>query len=258
MAASGPPAFLIDEIGLTMMVGDAGGPGRNSTSSRASDRLMGRSGSVQRRRRKPRFDWLEDRRLAEHSVAEYPLRYLGCDRGHRGIFDADLGDGAIGSLASINPTTGISTQYNIPTPNSGPTAITLGPDKKSMWFLETTANQIGEINLATDAITEFPLLDTPNAGLSGITAGPTNQVWFTESSVNKIGMIDIQTGAISEFTLPGIDTQPEGITYAPDGYLWIAEAGANQIAAFNPTTHVAYDYAISGTNARYRRNYGRS
>ncbi len=153
-----------------------------------------------------------------------------------------------GSLASINPANGDSTQYNLPTPNSGPTAIAYGPDKNSMWFLETTANQIGEINLTTDAISEFPLLDTPNAGLSGITVGPADEVWFTESNANKIGMINTQTGAISEFSLPGVNTEPEGITYGPDGNLWVADAGANQIVSFNATTHVAQVHAIGGTS----------
>ena len=209
---------------------------------------MGRSGSVERRRRKPRFDRLEDRRLLTTPVSEYPLRYVGgATEGIAASSNAVWVTEQSGSLASINPATQAATQFNIPAPNSGPTAITLGPDKKSMWFLETTANRIGEINLTTDAITEFPLLDSANAGLSDITAGPANEVWFTETNANKIGMVDTQTAAINEFSLPGTSTKPEGITFGPDGNLWVAEAGANQIVSFNPTTHVANVHPIAGT-----------
>ena len=177
----------------------------NSASRRVPDWLVQRSSMVQRRRRRPRFDWLENRRLLAPVVAVYPVRYEGgMTEGVAASSSEIWVTEQSGSLASINPTTGHSTQYNIPTPNSGPTAIAYGPDKNSMWFLETTANQIGEINLTTDAISEFPLLDTPNAGLSGITAGPGDEVWFTESNTNKIGMINTQTGAISEFSLPGV------------------------------------------------------
>ncbi len=221
----------------------------NSASRRVPDWLVRRSGVVQRRREKPRFDWLENRRLLAPVVAVYPFQYDGgVTQGVAASSSAIWVTEQSGSLASINPANGNSTQYNIPTPNSGPTAIAAGPDGNSMWFLETTANRIGEINLTTDAFSEFPLLDTPKAGLLGITAGPADEVWFTEFNANKIGMIDTQTGAISEFPLPGVNTKPVGITYGPDGNLWIAEAGANQIASFDPTTDVAQVHSIGGTS----------
>jgi streptogramin lyase len=191
---------------------------------------------------------LENRRLLTAAVAVYPLEYDGgLTEGVAASSTSIWVTEQSGSLASIDPVTQVATQYNIPTPNSGPTAIALGPDKNSMWFLETTANQVGEINLTTDAITEYPLLDTANAGLSGITAGPADEVWFTESNANKVGMIDTQTGAISEFPLPGTSAKPKSITYGPDGNLWIADAGANQLVSFNPITHVATVHSIGGT-----------
>lgn len=202
-----------------------------------------------RRRRQPRFDLLESRRLLTAPVAEFPLQSPGgATEGIAASQTAVWVTEQNNALASINPTTLAATQFNIPTPNSGPTAITLGPDGSSMWFLEKTANQIGEINIATGAITEYPVPNPAHTEieLEGITAGPANEVWFTEAYPNKIGMINTQTGAISQYSLPGGNLGgPEGITYGPDGNLWIADTGEGQIVSFNPGTQAANAYAMS-------------
>lgn len=224
----------------------------HSAIRRVSGRLDGPSDPVQRRRQQPRFDWLENRRLLSVGINEYPIQsFGGTTEGIAASSTAIWVTEDTGNLASINPASGAVAQYSIPTPDSGPTAITPGPDGNSMWFLETTANQIGVINLTTDAITEYPLLDTPKAGLSDITAGPPDELWFTESTANRIGVINTQTGAISDFPLPGTNAMPEAITYGPDGNLWIADENENQIVSFNPVTLVSTAHTIGATSQNH-------
>src|SRR5205823_3385892 len=95
------------------------------------------------------------------------------------------------------------TEFPIPTLDAGAERITAGPDG-NLWFTEHGANQIGEINPATDAITEFPTPTTTPCPFS-ITAGPDGNLWFTENGSangNPIGQINPATHAIAVFPFP--------------------------------------------------------
>lgn len=86
-------------------------------------------------------------------------------------------------------TSGVVTQYAIPTANSGPYRITSGYDD-ALWFTEQTANKIGRITTAGQ-ITEYPV-PTASSGLTAIVPCTTNcpphgGVWFAEQKANKIG-----------------------------------------------------------------------
>ncbi len=99
------------------------------------------------------------------------------------------------------------TQYPVPTANSAPTGIAVGPDG-ALWFTENTGNKIGRITTA-GAITEYAV-PTSNGQPTGITAGPEQSLWFTETTGNKIGKITL-TGEIREFRIPTKNSSPVGI-----------------------------------------------
>jgi virginiamycin B lyase len=116
------------------------------------------------------------------------------------------------------------TEISIPTPNSNPFQIALGPDG-ALWFTEVSGNNIGRI--ATDgSITEFAIPTAGNPG--GITAGLDGALWFTEIGGNKIGRITTG-GTISEFAIPTPGSFTHTIVAGPDGALWFAEVGGNKI-----------------------------
>src|SRR5271170_1273471 len=76
------------------------------------------------------------------------------------------------------PAVGIAqtiTEYAVPTANSGPSGITVGPDG-ALWFTEGTGSKIGRVT-TLGAITEYPI--TGNDFPVGITAGPDGALWFT-------------------------------------------------------------------------------
>jgi len=138
-------------------------------------------------------------------------------------------------------------QFAIPTAQSSPYGIALGPDG-NLWFTEFKGNNIGEINPTTDAVTEYPI---PTSGSLpfGITAGPDGNLWFTETSANQIGMINPATGTISEFPVPTAGSLPFAITAGPDGNLWFTESNANQIGVINPSSHAINEYTIPTANS---------
>ncbi len=129
-------------------------------------------------------------------------------------------------------TSGVITQYPVPTASSNLGSIlTLGPDG-NIWFCEYGANKVGKITPG-GTITEYAV-PSPLSGPWGITPGPDGNVWFTENLASQVARIT-PAGAITEYTIPTGGSAPIGITKGPDGDVWFVETGANKIAKFSPT-----------------------
>jgi virginiamycin B lyase len=132
-------------------------------------------------------------------------------------------------------------EYSVPTPNSDPGWVHLGPDR-AIWFAERFGNKIGRI--AVDGrITEYPIPGTATCAVGapgnssvpqGITAGPDGALWFTEECGNRIGRITLD-GQITEYPVPTVDSHPLGITAGPDGALWFVEKQAEKIGRITTT-----------------------
>jgi virginiamycin B lyase len=111
---------------------------------------------------------------------------------------------------------GVITEYDIPTPDSGPTSIVEGvsDNVRYMYFTESKASKIGRITSAGQ-ITEFPI-PTLNSGPEDIAADRFGGVWFSERLAAKLAWFSEGIG-FREFLLPG-GSRPEGIslTYGDD------------------------------------------
>src|SRR5262245_4523867 len=70
------------------------------------------------------------------------------------------------------------TEFTIPTSDSHPEGITVGPHG-ALWFTEFAGQKIGRITTG-GAITEFSV---PPSFPIGITTGPDGALWFTESGL---------------------------------------------------------------------------
>ena len=110
---------------------------------------------------------------------------------------------------------GVITEYDIPTPDSGPTAIVQGTvaNQAVMYFTESKANKIGRIT-ATGRITEYAI-PTPNSGPADIVADSFEGVWFSERLAGKLAWLS-EDGELREFSLPA-SSRPEGISVDYEG-----------------------------------------
>lgn len=142
------------------------------------------------------------------------------------------------SLAAVAIPAGAQTvtEYAIPTANSDPLRITLGPDG-NLWFTEFAVHKIGRITPA-GVITEFPIPNSPSYP-TGICAGPDANLWFT--GIRFPGMIRRIT--TSGVFLPAFPINPSGygsagIAPGADGNLWFGESNVNKIVRM--TTGGAY------------------
>ncbi|HZZ65167.1 MAG TPA: hypothetical protein VFE17_06700 [Candidatus Baltobacteraceae bacterium] len=101
-----------------------------------------------------------------------------------------IAESGTNKIAKMNPTTGATTQYSVPTAGAEPTVITYGYDL-ALWFVETHANKIARIT-TSGSVTEYSI-PTANSGANAIqpcdttTCSPHGGVWFTEQTANKIG-----------------------------------------------------------------------
>jgi virginiamycin B lyase len=129
-------------------------------------------------------------------------------------------------LASATTATVAFSEYTVPTANSEPYGITVGPDG-ALWFAEShgTANKIARITTAGVVTNEFTI-PTATSVPQFIVTGPDNNLWFTENLGFKIGRMTT-AGVFNEYPIPTGLSFPVGITAGPDGALWFTESGAN-------------------------------
>jgi virginiamycin B lyase len=169
----------------------------------------------------------------------------------------------------VFPTQYSFTKYPIPTSNSQPNRIVVGPDK-ALWFTEeaSAASKIGRVT-TQGAFTEFQLTagaepshvasalgdvwfsekggndvgfvtpggqityyGTPAQSTSrGLTQGISKtRVWFTEFDANKVAFFDAPTATITEYQIPTPSAEPYDIVKGPDGAFWFTEYKASKIA----------------------------
>jgi streptogramin lyase len=114
-------------------------------------------------------------------------------------------------------TSGLVTEFPVPSFFCSPTFITVGPDG-NLWFSEENCDIVGRIT-AAGVITEF-YTPSANSQPHGLTGGPDGNVWFVEYEAGKIGRIT-PSGSITEF---GVNYPyaylNNGIVNGPDGNLW--------------------------------------
>jgi virginiamycin B lyase len=120
------------------------------------------------------------------------------------------------------------TEYAVPTANSLPESIELGPDG-ALWFTETGGNKIGRITTA-GVITEYPLGGAAKTGSPwDIVVGPDGAMWFTETLGNKIGRITTAGVITNQYAIPTPNSGPRRIIVGPDGAMWFTESSGNKI-----------------------------
>jgi streptogramin lyase len=117
--------------------------------------------------------------------------------------------------------------FRIPSSDSQPISITLGPDG-DFWFTEQNRSQVARIT-PEGVITEFltPTFSFP----IGITAGPDGNIWFSEGAAGSGGQIAFITpdGHIEEIVFSSSTAAAGGIVTGPDGNIWFTDLIGNKI-----------------------------
>ncbi len=130
------------------------------------------------------------------------------------------------SVASIAPGDAAPAEFPLPTLDSDPAGIALGPDG-NVWFTETAADDVRSITAGGTLSAPFPV-PTMNGMPSSIVTGPDGNLWFAETAANKIAMMT-PAGVVTEFTLPTPNSGPADLVVGNDGKLWFSEGLTGKI-----------------------------
>jgi virginiamycin B lyase len=146
--------------------------------------------------------------------------------GNGEVYFTAPGSDAIGRLDFAS---GAVATFAVPTPNSAPCGIRLGPDH-ALYFTEPGVNKIGRFDLESHLIKEFatPAAESAPRGLWIW----NDYVYFTEFGAGMLGRFDIRSHTFREWPSPGGRASgPDAIAIDRNGQVWYAEsAGASGVS----------------------------
>ena len=131
-------------------------------------------------------------------------------------------------------------EWDIPTSNSSPHDIVVGPDG-TVWFTEINTNKIGMFNPDTKEFKEHDI-PTMSSRPHGLVTDESGNVWFTEVGAGQIGKLDMQTQTITEYSTPTANSGPHTPIFADQNTLWFTEQGASQIGKLDVTTGIIEEF----------------
>ncbi len=133
----------------------------------------------------------------------------------------EIGELSLPPGASVSTTGSSMTSFGIPTPNSEPEGIAVGPGG-NVYFTESATGKIGELNITTHLVTEFPIPTLSGISPASISPleivdGPpsTSGLYFTEAGNDEIGELSMANEA-APTPIPADETitTPDGSTYS--------------------------------------------
>lgn len=183
---------------------------------------------------------------------------------------------ASNAIGVINPTTHSINYISVSTDPTNPTQIISGPGGK-LWFtqLGSTSNpaainpgEIGELDPATDAVTEFALPPGFSAPTS-ITVEPDGNLWFLDvtSAGNgltaEIARLNPTTGAITEYSIGPTQSQGGGFFFpsivpGPDGKIWFSWplTSGDVIGSIDPTSGAVSTFPTATGHSVVQMTFG--
>ena len=147
-------------------------------------------------------------------------------------------------LGRLDPATGKTQEFPLPTPNSRPYGIVISSKGTPVFDLFNT-NKIGTIDPKTMEIREYVLPE--GARPRRIAILPDDTVYYTDYARGYLGRLNLSTGKVEEFKSPGGEqSRPYGITTTKDGAIWYSESGVqpNTLVRFDPKTSAFQSWPI--------------
>jgi len=155
------------------------------------------------------------------------------------------------------------TEWTVPTPASGPLALTLDQSGACCWFLEYYGNKLGHLDVNTNTFQEWPIpTSTSNPfDLAFTSNGGSSSLWGTEYGSNKVFKFSPTTNVFLEYYLSSPNA---GVGYisiepsAPQVRVWFTETlrNGNGELIYDPTSGNATLYEDSFPSAVGGGAYG--
>ncbi|MFI5449893.1 MAG: CFI-box-CTERM domain-containing protein [Candidatus Bathyarchaeia archaeon] len=136
--------------------------------------------------------------------------------------------------ASQRSSTALLTEWTVPTPQSGPSALSLDEKGRCCWFLEYYGNKIGHFDENTGTIQEWtlPVANANPYDLAVSSVSGSVVLWGTEIGLDRVFAFWPNTGAVREYSLPHGETGVGYISVEPSSSaevrVWFTETTGNR------------------------------
>lgn len=179
------------------------------------------------------------------SIADVALSQLAFDSKRGKLWFTWAASNSVGEL---DPKTDEVRLYKVPTEESGPFGILMGPDD-TVWFTELFGDKIAMLDPESKRFFEFNL-PSRNSGPALMTFDTEDRIWFTEAYGDRIGLLDPKltregtSSGIKEYSPPYQIQSPVGIAFF-EGVLWLAEHGGSSFDMFLPQNNTWRQFWVS-------------
>jgi streptogramin lyase len=159
------------------------------------------------------------------------------------------------------------TEWTVPTPASGPLALSLDQSGNCCWFLEYYGGKLGHLDVNTNTFEEWPIpsssVQYPSNpfDLAFTSNGGSPSLWGTEYGSNKVFAFSTTSNVFREYSLPSSNTGVGYISIEPSVAqlrVWFTETirNANGELIYDPTSGNATLYEDSFPSAAGGGAYG--
>lgn len=186
--------------------------------------------------------------VAKEAVSTVAVSQLVYDEARKRVWFTWADSNSIGEL---NTETGQVKLQQIPTKNSGPFGILIGPDD-AIWFTELFGEKIGRLDPSTGRIIEYflPSRSSGPIGPALLTVDSEGRIWFTEAYGRRIGAIDLKavregtSDGIREYEPPYMVNSPIGVAVSK-GVVWFTDHASSIFSMFVPANNTWKQFWVS-------------
>ena len=174
-------------------------------------------------------------------------------------FITERGNGTMWYTGYLGNDLGSQSEYSttsasvpLPTANSGPIGIAVGPNAQ-LYFTETLQGaaaepgKIGSLFFGSSSASETTITLPSDGGVTAypnsIVEGPDGNMWFTDFGTSAIGRFSTSNSSIVEYPTPTLGSDPYAITVGTDGALWFTELFGSRIGRIT-TSGTITEYPI--------------
>lgn len=189
---------------------------------------------------------------------------------------------------------GVIKELKTPTPESGPTSMSLDPCSDDVWVTLRAGNKIARIRNFEITEFEIPIQNSMPIGISvdydhnvwvalseankiarrspegnwsfidipereaqprTVFVDRSNEVWFAEKTGNHIGWVDKKNWSLKRWQIPTKLAWPLSLEEDNDGNLWFAEMRSDKLGVINRKTREIVEYNLPVQSAPFKINY---
>ncbi|MCS4538776.1 MAG: hypothetical protein HYY67_07970 [Thaumarchaeota archaeon] len=148
-----------------------------------------------------------------------------------------------GSMIPERVHTSYITEYLLPTPESGPMAITVD-HKGEVWVAATNITKLVHFNPISKTFREFKIPKVNWTSIWGMTVDSSGMIWFTSTNDNSVWSFNPKDNTFKQYNVPTPDSFPMQIAIDQQGSIWFTELYAGKLGQIIPDTGVIAEYKV--------------